>query len=149
MGYVSHGDVTFESAAYVANYVQKKINGKNKDSHYKIKNPLDKSTGVYLTHRQQEYAQMSRKPGIAGDWLTKWKDDIYKNDAIHIDGRKMKPPKYYDRQYELLHPQKMLIIKAQRKLEMEKLAHHFTPAVLLQKELNHKAKMALYKRNKL
>ena len=119
MGYVSHGDVTFQSAAYVANYVQKKINGKKKDQHYKIKNPLDKKTGVYLTHRQQEYAQMSRKPGIAGDWLTQWKDEVYRNDSIHIDGRKMKPPKYYDRQMEILEPQKIAIIKAQRKIEME------------------------------
>ena len=149
MGYVSHGDVTFQSAAYVANYVQKKINGKKKDQHYKIKNPLDKKTGVYLTHRQQEYAQMSRKPGIAGDWLTQWKDEVYRNDSIHIDGRKMKPPKYYDRQMEILEPQKIAIIKAQRKIEMESLQHLFTPEALKQKEVHHKAKMALYKRNQL
>nr|UXQ87933.1 MAG: replication initiation protein [Microvirus sp.] len=149
MGYVSHGDVTFQSAAYVANYVQKKINGKKKDEHYKIKNPLDKKTGVYLTHRQQEYAQMSRKPGIAGDWLTKWKDEVYRNDSIHIDGRKMKPPKYYDRQMEILEPQKIAIIKAQRKIEMESLQHLFTPEALKQKEVHHKAKMALHKRNQL
>ena len=141
MGYVSHGDVTFQSAAYVANYVQKKINGKQKAEHYAI-------PGTKFS-RQQEYAQMSRKPGIAGDWLTKWKDEVYKNDSIHIDGRKMKPPKYYDRQMEILEPQKIAIIKAQRKIEMESLQHLFTPEALKQKEVHHKAKMALYKRNKL
>ena len=141
MGYVSHGDVTFQSAAYVANYVQKKINGKQKAEHYAI-------PGTKFS-RQQEYAQMSRKPGIAGDWLTKWKDEVYKNDSIHIDGRKMKPPKYYDRQMEILEPQKIAIIKAQRKIEMESLQHLFTPEALKQKEVHHKAKMALYKRNQL
>ena len=30
------GDVTFQSAAYVAGYVQKKINGQQKDTHYAI-----------------------------------------------------------------------------------------------------------------
>ena len=33
-GYSSIGDVTFESAAYVARYIMKKVTGKNADQHY-------------------------------------------------------------------------------------------------------------------
>ena len=62
-GHSSIGDVTFQSAAYVAGYVQKKINGKLKDSHYAI---IDPETGQYFGQRQQEYSTMSRNPGIAG-----------------------------------------------------------------------------------
>ena len=145
-GHVSIGAVTFESAAYVSAYVQKKINGKQKDEHYAIYN---KETGEYFGQLQQEYANMSRKPGIAGDWLAKYKDRVYQTDDITINGRKMRPPKYYDRLYEIDHQDKMEEIKKNRKKEMDKLAHLFTPEALKQAEKNHKARMSLYKRNKL
>jgi len=149
MGHVSIGTVNFETAAYVAAYVQKKINGKLKPEHYKIDKPLDKSTGEYLSHRQQEYATMSRRPGIAGHWFTKHYKDAYPSDFITVKGKKMKPPKYYDRLYEILYPSDMENIKKNRMEAMEKLSHLFTPEALKQKELHFKAKMALYKRNKL
>jgi hypothetical protein len=145
-GHVSIGAVTFESAAYVSAYVQKKINGKQKDQHYAIYN---KDTGEYFGQLQQEYANMSRKPGIAGDWLAKYKDRVYQTDDITINGRKMRPPKYYDRLYEIDHQDKMQEIKKNRKKEMDKLAHLFTPEALKQAEKTHKARMSLYKRNKL
>jgi hypothetical protein len=145
-GHVSIGAVTFESAAYVSAYVQKKINGKQKDEHYAIYN---KQTGEYFGQLQQEYANMSRKPGIAGDWLAKYKDRVYQTDDITINGRKMRPPKYYDRLYEIDHQDKMEEIKKNRKKEMDKLAHLFTPEALKQAEKTHKARMSLYKRNKL
>ena len=90
-GYSSIGDVTFESASYVAGYIQKKITGKLKDSHYAV---IDPDTGEYFGQRQQEYATMSRRPGIAGLWLAQHKSDIYPSDNIHINGREMRPPKY-------------------------------------------------------
>jgi hypothetical protein len=61
----------------------------------------------------------------------------------------MRPPKYYDSQYEILYPEQVPIIKQNRQTEFKKIQHLFTPEALKQKELNHKAKMALYKRNKL
>jgi hypothetical protein len=61
----------------------------------------------------------------------------------------MMPPKYYDRLYEIDHQDKMEEIKKNRKKEMDKLAHLFTPEALIQAEKTHKARMSLYKRNKL
>jgi hypothetical protein len=42
-----------------------------------------------------EYTTMSRRPGIAGDWFDKYKDDVYPSDTIHLSGREMRPPKFY------------------------------------------------------
>ena len=144
-GHVSIGTVNFETAAYVANYVQKKINGKNKQEHYEL---IDYDTGE-IVERQQEYATMSRRPGIAGDWLAKYQDDVYPSDFITINGKKMKPPKAYDRQYELLYPEIMADIKKDRRKMMDEMSHLFTKEALAYREKNHKARMAIYKREKL
>ena len=145
-GHSSIGDVTFQSAAYVAGYVQKKINGKQKDSHYAI---IDTETGQYFGQRQQEYSTMSRNPGIAGNWLAQYKDDVYPSDNIHINGKEMQPPKSFDRLYEIDHKDEMLTIKDKRMEEAEKYAHLRTPEALRQAEKTHKARMSLYKRGKL
>jgi len=144
-GHVSIGTVNFETAAYVANYVQKKINGKNKKQHYEL---IDHDTGEIID-RQQEYATMSRRPGIAGDWLAKYQDDVYPSDFITINGKKMKPPKAYDRQYELLYPEIMADIKKDRRKMMDEISHLFTKEALAYREKAHKARMAIYKREKL
>lgn len=86
-GFVSVGDVTFESAAYVARYVTKKITGNRADEHYQ--------------GRQPEYTVMSRRPGIASRFFEKYSTDIYGKDFIVIrDQIKCKPPRYFDRIYD-------------------------------------------------
>ena len=97
-GHSSIGDVTFESAAYVARYITKKITGKEAEQHYEYCNKL---TGE-ITQRQPEYVTMSRRPGIAKGWFDKYTTDVYPSDNIVIRGKKMKPPKYYwaDRDWE-------------------------------------------------
>lgn len=86
-GYVTVGDVTFESAAYVARYVTKKINGSLAEEHYQ--------------GRQPEYTVMSRRPGIGAPFFEKYSEDIYGKDFIVIrDNIKCKPPAYFDRIYD-------------------------------------------------
>ena len=145
-GITSVGAVTFESASYVAGYVQKKINGDQKQEHYQI---VDEETGEYFGQRQQEYSTMSRRPGIAGLWFAKHKNDVYPSDNIHIRGKEMRPPKYYDRLYEIECPGDMERIKENRKEAMKETEHLRTPEALRQAEKTHKARMAIYKRNKL
>ena len=151
-GHSSIGDVTFQSAAYVAGYVQKKINGQKKDAidpgtglkHYEILTPNGE-----IIEKQQEYSTMSRRPGIAGSWFAKHKNDVYPSDNIHINGKEMRPPKYYDRLYEIEYPEDMAQIKESRVKEMKKTAHLRTPEALRQAEKTHKARMSIYRRNKL
>jgi hypothetical protein len=61
----------------------------------------------------------------------------------------MRPPKYYDRIYEIDHRDKMEEIKKNRKKEMEKMSHLFTKEALLYREKVHKARMSLYQKDKL
>lgn len=81
-GFSTVGDVTFKSASYVARYVMKKVNGKEKENHYKGLKP--------------EYTTMSRRPGIGFKWFEKYKSDIYPCDNVVVNGVKTRPPKYYD-----------------------------------------------------
>jgi hypothetical protein len=151
-GHSSIGDVTFQSAAYVAGYVQKKINGQRKDAidpgtglkHYEIITPNGE-----IIEKQQEYSTMSRRPGIAGSWFAKHKDDVYPSDNIHINGKEMRPPKYYDRLYEIEYPMDMEVIKEKRRKEMKETQHLRSPEALRQAEKTHKARMSIYRRNKL
>nr|QJB19541.1 MAG: replication initiator protein [Microvirus sp.] len=94
------GSVTFESAAYVARYIMKKINGKNADQHYQT---IDPTTGE-IHQRKPEYTTMSRRPGIASGWFERYTSDVYPHDRVVIRGRQMRPPKFYDNKFELLDP---------------------------------------------
>jgi hypothetical protein len=80
----------------------KKVNGQAKKSHYEV---IDYETGEIIDLKP-EYTTMSRKPGIAGDWFDKYHPDVYPSDSIHVDGREMRPPKFYDKKigaYQTLH----------------------------------------------
>lgn len=109
IGFSTIGDVTFESAAYVARYVMKKITGEKAERHYQS---VDTDTGE-IFNIEPEYNTMSK--GIGKQWYKKFKQDTYKDDSIIMRGIKMQPPKYYDSIYEIENPDELLLIKKQRK----------------------------------
>jgi len=100
-GFCLIGEVTFQSAAYVARYVMKKRKGdpdtidpktgKTNAEYYMIQ---DETTGEVFT-TNPEFCLMSRKPGLGHGWLEKYKSDTNK-DFITLNGNKMGLPKYYD-----------------------------------------------------
>lgn len=106
-GYCTIGDVTFESAAYVARYITKKITGEIADDHYKGRKP--------------EYITMSRRPGIGKGWFQKFKNDVFPSDQVVIRGKEMKPPKFYEKLFELDSPENFATVKGKRKIEIRKL----------------------------
>lgn len=110
LGFSSIGELTFESAAYIARYVMKKVNGDKAQEHYAV----CKKTGL-VGDRKSEYTTMSRRPGIGKEWLKRFGSDVYPDDFV-VDSRKRKskPPKYYDGQYEIDEPEEMQKIKARR-----------------------------------
>lgn len=93
-GHSSTANVTFESAAYVARYCVQKITGYNAKYHYAR---ADEEGEYELT---PEFNKMSLKPGIGATWLNKYKTDVYPHDYVIINGKEVKPPKYYDEIYE-------------------------------------------------
>lgn len=109
-GFCSIGDVTFESAAYVARYITKKVTGKASLLHY---TDID-SRGEVLRERRPEYNIPSRRPGLARGWFEKYKDDVFPGDFVVLRAQKMRPPKYYDRLYDMVAPVDAARIKSLR-----------------------------------
>lgn len=109
-GHVVIGEVTFESAAYVARYCLKKWNGAYKEFYDE-------------THVAPEFCTMSRRPGIAAQYFEDHKDEIYDFDAIYLSlatgGRTIKPPAYFDRLFALDNEERMLYIKEERRYRAE------------------------------
>lgn len=142
-GYVSVGAVTFESAAYVARYIMKKINGDKQYSHYVTPD------GVML---QPEYTTMSRRPGIGKKWFDKYgKTDVFPHDEVIIKrGNKrvaMQPPRYYTDLYGLEEPEETEEIKLQRQRNAETHQHDTTPARLAAREKVKQAQLNKLKRS--
>lgn len=105
-GYSSVGNVTFESAAYVARYIMKKITGDAAAEHYQGLKP--------------EYTTMSRRPGIAAEWFKKYGSDVYPSDEVIIKGKKLKPPRFYDNMFELIDEDAYNEVKTKRIRENRK-----------------------------
>ena len=102
-GYSSVGSVTFESCAYVARYVQKKLYGVDREDVLK-----------HYGGRIPEAARMSRRPGIASAFFHEFVGDIYPKDFITVKGRKYKPGRYFDMLYKKEHPEEMLQVRIKR-----------------------------------
>lgn len=111
-GYSSIGEVTYESAAYVARYTLKKIApvvpGQSGDER------VDSGSGCVVA-REPEYMTMSLKPGIGAGWYEKFKGDVFPLDEVVTrGGRKFRPPRYYERLYEREDPEGFAKVKAKR-----------------------------------
>lgn len=101
-GNVTVCDFSFETAAYVARYCTKKINGSLAESHY--------------AGRLPEFPMMSNRPGIGRLWLDKFGDsDVFPHDECIARGHPCKPPRYYDKIREKRDPVGFALVKEERK----------------------------------
>lgn len=91
-GFCPIGEVTFQSAAYVARYIMKKRTGSGSFDHY---NTID-DDGV-ISSRTPEFNKMSLKPGIGAKWFEKFHSDVFPHDHVILKGKPCKPPRYYDK----------------------------------------------------
>lgn len=105
------GELTFESAAYVARYCTKKVTGEKADEHYRRFNP---KMGCWTSVRP-EYASMSRRPGIGAGWYDRFSSDVYPHDYVVARGHKAKPPAFYDRRLEAEAPDTFAEVKRRRR----------------------------------
>lgn len=135
------GDVTFESAAYVARYITKKITGKMAHDHYTFQDPDGNEVSIV-----PEYATMSRRGGIGLDWYKKFKRDLYPDDFVVIKGKKVRIPKFYDSKYEAEHPDEYRKLKIKRALTGSTHAENNTHDRLLTREKILKLKAEKLKR---
>jgi len=97
-GFSSLGEVSFESAAYVARYVVKKVTGDRAVDHYRR---VSADTGEIIDF-VPEFCHMSLKPGIGMPWFEKYHSDVFPADRVWHDGRKLRVPRFYDKLLEKL-----------------------------------------------
>lgn len=110
-GMTNIGDVTFESCAYVARYVTKKVNGDAAEDHYTV---IDPETGE-IFHRKPEFIVMSRKPGIGAVWVHKYQDDVIAHKGrVLSNGHLVTMPRYYEKRLVRTREDEVLTIKARR-----------------------------------
>lgn len=148
MGRVTVGNLTFESAAYTARYITKKISGPKAEDHYQKYDELADENYYLLP----EYVTMSRGGknghGIGYDWYKEYgQSDCYNRDEIIINGRPQKPPRFYDKQQDFEHPEKFFITKGKRIELAEQTKKERTPDRLRQKAKYNKQKAELFSRN--
>lgn len=140
-GFITLGEVNWDTCAYVARYIMKKVKGPNAKEYYK-------SIG-----KTPEYTKMSLKPGIGANYYKLNKEQIYELDKIILPGKKTKiiqPPKYYDKLYDIDNPEKMQSIKQARE-QKARLAQQLkmsktTNELWTQLKLEHEAKQDAYKK---
>lgn len=120
MGHVVVGDVSFQSIQYVAGYITKKINGEKAAEHYQGKKP--------------EFMKVSLKQPIGASWFDKYMSDVYPRDVFIYKGKEMRPPKYFQKRYAKLYPEKALELSVNREIFMESNSDQFTPEALHAKE---------------
>lgn len=105
------GELTHESAAYVARYTMKRKRGDQAKDFYQH---VDLKTGE-VTKLKPEYATMSRRPGIGAAWFAKFGKDVYPHDyVVNQDGKTGKPPRFYDTLLERTEPETLEAIKLTR-----------------------------------
>jgi len=107
-GFCTVGDLSYESAAYVARYVVKKKTGVQGEEAY---SRLDLETGeVHCV--APPFVSMSRRPGIGSGWFERFRSDVFPADEVIHKGRRFRPPRFYD---EKLPEEELVEIKERRR----------------------------------
>ena len=142
-GFVQVGDVTFESAAYVARYCLKKVTGPQADNWYQVTD--DEGEVKYVL---PEYTTMSLKPGIGAEWYEKYKTDIFPSDEVPVPGSGVfkKVPRYYESLLEREDPGLLEEVKLLREAFKKAHGDEYTPERLMAKYKVKKAQVGMLKR---
>lgn len=142
-GHSSIGALTYESAAYIARYIMKKITGDKAKKHYE---QINTNTGE-ITNKKPEFNNMSRRPGLAHAWLEKYTADVYPAGlTIQKGGIKTQAPRYYDKWYAKRFPTEYELMKTARELEAINRWRDNTTKRLKAKETVEKARISQLKR---
>lgn len=142
-GFANIGDFSFDTANYVAGYVLKKQTGPHAEGYYER---FDIITGEVYEIRAP-YNTMSRNPGLGSKWFKKFKTDVYPSDEVRINGRKTRPPSYYDNLLDREDPKALELIKLTRQSKAKKYAHNNTYERLRVREACRKQKLNKFTRD--
>ena len=143
-GFVDVGEVTVESAAYVAGYCLKKVTGVAADDWY-----MNFDTDGVITFLTPEFSLMSRKPGIGRDWYEKYKDDIFPADDVPVPGHGVVKgvPRYYEEVFREECPELLEELKVLRQEFLKAHSYDYTPERLMSRYKVHKDRVGLFRRS--
>lgn len=104
-GYILFSRANYETCAYVARYITKKITGELAKGHY--------------GDREPEFNTMSRRPGIGFTWLEQYGDETLQSGTIVSRGHEAEMPRYYKKKLKEAHPE----IMRKHQKRAEEIAH--------------------------
>lgn len=119
-GHSEIGEVTPQSAGYIARYILKKVNGDRAQAFYTRVHPR---TGE-IVRVQPEFITMSTRPGIGRSWYDEFSGDTFPTDYVIIEGARRPVPRYYTKQ---LGSEETAELKLDREQRARKHAHNNTP----------------------
>ncbi len=140
-GFCTTGELNYQTAAYTARYILKKVTGNRAEEHYKLFDPI---TGE-IYQLQPEYVTMSlgrkKGQGIGGPFYEKYKTDFFPSDECPIPGKGVykKVPRYYETLYAETDPESYDRIKQTRQAYRDKHKNEYTSQRL---DTKYKVKMA-------
>lgn len=101
-GHVVITEASWKAFAYTARYTTKKVYGSESKKYYSDMGILP------------EKCMMSKNPAIGMKYYEEHKNEIYKKDSIQLkNGRSCKPPRYFDKLFDLEHSQSGPLSKAE------------------------------------
>ena len=146
-GFSSVGSVSFQSAAYCGRYIMKKQTGEKSWDHYKVEMTDPRTGEIFMMMREPEFAHGSRNPGIGHDWFHHYNADVFPDDFVVLEGKQMKPPRYYDELLKEHAPAQYALVRAKRKAFAELMADNNTPERLRVRETVKQAQLTQLRRD--
>ncbi|AXH73038.1 MAG: replication initiator protein [Microviridae sp.] len=138
-GFNSIGAVTFDSAVYCAKYAMKKLNVSENSSDaavaaYEARYVVYDADGI-VYQRDPEFAVMSRRPGIGAGYYEKYGNEVRAHDTVIVNGREVRPPRFYDTRSERVDADGFARLKKKRKRMAVLAKPDNTPARLRVKQI--------------
>ena len=144
-GFCTIGELNYQTAAYTARYIMKKVTGKRAEEHYERVNPI---TGEII-QLEPEYVTMSLKPGIGRNFYERYKTDFFPRDECPVPGRGVYKtvPRYYENLYAETDPDAYRKIKRAREKYRNTHKDEYTARRLEAKYTVKKAQLKQLKRS--
>ncbi len=138
-GFSTIGELNYDTAAYTAGYILKKVNGQQGLDEYLRSDKYGVAYWVVAP-----YTSMSLKPGIGAKFYEKYKDDFFPSDESPVPGKGIinKVPRYYETLLSNSNPELLEVVKNVRQQFIKAHGADFTPERLRAKYECQKARQS-------
>ena len=147
-GFTTCGELNYDTAAYTARYIMKKVTGARAKDHYERITEYGE-----VIQLEPEYTTMSlgrkKGEGLGGSFFKKYESDFFPADECPVPGRGVykSVPRYYEDLYKEKNPDTFREIKKRRKLFRDTHADEYTGPRLEAKYTVKKAQLSQLRRS--